>query len=440
MSTEFYNSNIAILKHRFPKLAEAIDSHSIDHLKFEVVERLFATLSINGIQLSSAYDPVEEALAYRCMTSDNTYHMWGFGIGSVPEVLLNDKNLEKIHIYVYNLDIIKLVLTLMPKMWLADERIELHYVHKDMSNINPILNVGLFGNSTFVINSDLHIAKYSRSNLDWIVHRIENRLLVISVNRSHTNPDSMKKLLSIDEENYPLLKKMHVIDHLIENNRFKDVLCIGAGPSLDAHIEDVKALAKLPNRPLFMAPSTALRALLKHGIKPDILTVIDTTISAQTIHFDKLPKTTTLIGSSRIQKEIFERWKGKKYYCHMVDETFDSVNEKLPSKYRMSVFGSVIHPMTNMAILFGAETIRYIGCDFGFPGDKIHASTEKSLDLDMSVTVENGYGEMIKSEPTYRMFCSGIENLIAQCPHIDFINMSRLGARIVGARYEDEAK
>ncbi len=439
MSTEFYQSNLAILKNRCPELAEAIDSHNISHLKFEVVERVCATLSINGIQLSSAYDPIEEALAYRSTTSGDTYHMWGFGIGSVPEILLNDRNLKKIHIYIYNLDIIKLVISLMPKPWLEDERIELHYVHKNMPDQITVLS-NLFSVDAFVINSDYHLIKYSQLDLDWLTHRIENRLLVISVNRSHTNPEYMAKLHSIDKENYPLLKKIPVIDHLVENNRFKDVLCVGAGPSLDAHIEDVKALIKKPNRPLLMAPSTALNALLKHGIKPDILAIIDITISADTIAFEQLPKSTTLVASSRTQKEIFEKWKGKKYYLHMVDETFNSVNERLPSKYRMSVFGSVIHPMTNLAILFGAKTIRFIGCDFGFPGDKIHASTENSLDLNMSVVVENGYGELIKSEPTYRMFCSGIENIIAHRKDIDFINMSRLGARIVGTRYEDEGK
>ncbi|PNH97971.1 6-hydroxymethylpterin diphosphokinase MptE-like protein [Vibrio diazotrophicus] len=439
MSTEFYNSNIAILKDCCPELAEAIEGHDINHIAFEIIERKYATLAIHGIQLSSAYDPIEEALAYRSTTSGDTYHIWGFGIGSVPEILLNDKNLKKIHLYIYNLDVIKLVLTLMPKFWLNDERIELHYVHKEMPDQITVLS-NLFNVDAFVINADFHLIKHSHSDLSWLSHRIENRLLVVSVNRSHTNPLHMSKLISIDKENYPLLKKMPVVDHLIENNRFKDVLCIGAGPSLDAHIEDVKALANKPNRPLFMAPSTALNALLKHDIKPDILAIIDITISADTIAFDQLPKTTTLVGSSRIQKEIFEKWKGKKYYLHMVDETFNNVNERLPSKYRMSVFGSVIHPMTNLAILFGAKTVRFIGCDFGFPGNKIHASTENSLDLDMNVVVENGYGELIKSEPTYRMFCSGIENIIAQRKDIDFINMSRLGARIVGTRYEDEGK
>lgn len=439
MSTEFFQHNINIIEARNPELANALLQHDISHLNFEVVQREFATLSVNGIQLSSAYDPVEEVLAYRSTTSGDVYHMWGFGIGSVPEVLFNDKNLKQIHIYIYNLDVIKLVLTLIPKLWLADDRVILHYVHANMDNKLKALEK-LFLSDSFIINADLHLVKYSKSDLNWIVHRIENRLLTEIVNRSHTNKESLEKLNTIDKVNYPLLKKMYVVDHLIENSKFKDVLCIGAGPSLDAEIESVKALALKPNRPLFMAPSTALNALLKHGIKPDVLMIIDMGVEAKSIPFNKFPKTATLVGGSRIQKELFEKWKGKKYYCHMVDETYDSINQRLPSKYRLNVLGSVIHPMTNLAILFGAKTIRFVGCDFGFPGEIQHASTNDNYEINMSVTVENGYGELIKSSPTYRLFCSGIENIIAACPHIDFINMSRIGAKIVGARYEDEGK
>lgn len=234
---------------------------------------------------------------------------------------------------------------------------------------------------------------------------------------------------------------MHVIDHLAESNHFKEVVCIGAGPSLDSEMEKVKALAfKKTNRPLLICPSTALNALIKHGIKPDILFIIDVGVTADSIPFNKLPKTTTLVGGSRIQKDIFEKWQGKKYYCHMIDNTYDNINEQFPSKYRMSIMGSVIQPITNLAVLFGAEKIWFVGCDFGFPGEILHASTVDNYEIDMNVTVENGYGEIIKSSPTYRLFCSGLENIIAACPHIDFINMSRIGAKIIGTRYEDEDK
>ncbi len=439
MTNESYNNNLSILKTRWPDLANAVEQHDINHLNVELIERQFATLAINGIQLSSAYDPVEEALAYRSTTSGDNYHMWGFGLGSVPEVLLNDLKLKQINIYIYNLDVIKLVLSLVNKPWLADERVKLHYVHKEMPNLIDTLG-SLFEVDSFIINADFHLIEHAKADLDWLAHRIKNRLFSELIHRNHTTKEQRDLLTRVAKRNYPLLKNMNVIDLLIENNTFKEVLCIGAGPSLDAEIEKVKALACKPNRPLFMAPSTALNALLKHNITPDILVLVDIHIFPEEIPFEKFPKTAILIGSSHIKRKIFEEWTGKKYYCHMADETFDEINQRLPSKYRLYALGSVIHPMTSIAISFGAKTIRFIGADFGFPGEIQHASTDDNYTIDMGVTIENGYGELIKSSPTYRLFCSGIENIIAKCPHIDFINMSRLGAKIIGARYEDEDK
>ncbi len=438
MTTEFYQSNIAILKERCPELAEAIEQQNIDHLNFEVIERKFATLSVNGVQLSSAYDPVEEALAYRSTTSGNTYHIWGFGIGSVPEIFLTDKNLQKIHLYIYNLDVIKLVLTLVAKPWLADKRIELCYVHKDMPNLGNALSK-LFVADSFVINADLSLAKRPGTGLDWLTHRIENRLVATTVNQSHSSDKNKAKLKEIDKENYSLLKKLPVLDHLVENNKFEHVLCIGSGPSLDRHIEQVKELLNSPNRPLIIAPSTALKALVKYDVQPDIVTIADINVNPLYIPYEKL-NNTILVGNSRIKKEIFERWEGKQYYMHMIDDTFDDINQKLPSKYRLNTMGSVIHPIMHMAVLFGAKTIRLVGCDCGFPDEIQHASSNDNYQIDMDVYIENGHGQLIKSSPIYRMFCSGIENIISQCKHIDFINMSRIGAKIIGARYEDEGK
>ncbi len=438
MSTEFYQNNIDIIKNRCPELAKAVEEHDISHLQFEIIERKFATLSVNGVQLSSAYDPVEEALAYRSTTSGNIYHIWGFGIGSVPEIFLTDKNLKKIHLYIYNLDVIKLVLTLVAKPWLADTRIELCYVHKEMPNLGNTLSK-LFVADSFVINADLSLAKRPGTTLDWLTHRIENRLVATSVNQTHSSEKNETKLKDIDKENYSLLKKLPVLDLLVENNKFEHILCVGSGPSLDRHIEQVKELLNSPDRPLIISPSTALSALLQHDIQPDILVIADIDIKESMIPF-WISRTTTLIGNSRIQKEIFEKWQSKKYYMHMIDETFDSVNKKLPSKYRLSTMGSVIHPITHIAILFGAKTIRFIGCDCGFPDEIQHASTNDNYQINMDVHIENGYGELIKSSPIYRMFASGLENIIAQCPNIDFINMSRIGAKIIGARYEDEGK
>ncbi|WP_410964234.1 hypothetical protein, partial [Salmonella sp. ZJHZ19_0081] len=80
---------------------------------------------VNGVQLSSAYDPVEEAFQYRSLTSSDDYHIWGIGMGNVPSLLTQDKNARSIRVYLYNLPLAKLVLSLVPQQWISDPRVSL---------------------------------------------------------------------------------------------------------------------------------------------------------------------------------------------------------------------------------------------------------------------------------------------------------------------------
>ncbi len=432
--TEVYQKNIAVVAKRWPELAERLNSHSVEHLAFEVIEKKCAAIVVNGVQLSSAYDPIEEVLAYRSITSGHDYHVWGFGMGNVPQVLLHDQQVRSITLYIYNLDIIKLVLSLLTTDWLNDPRIELQFVEKESSQTHRQLK-HIFEHGSIVISADRTLSK-QHNHLDWITHRLDHRFIGQHVSRNQFNRDA--EFIEIEKQNYPLLKTLKPADHLLKSVRISEAMCIGAGPSLDAHIEQLKALYQQPTRPIFIAPSTACRALLKHGIVPDITAIVDIDIKPESIDFKKL-KTSTLVFASRINKGIFEQWQGDKYYLHLFDETYDRFNQKLPTQCRFYIFGSVIHTISHLALRLGAKKISFLGTDFGFPNEIQHASTQDTYKIDMSLYVENGFGDNIKSSPTYRMFCSGIENIIAQCPNVEFINWSRMGAKIIGTKYLDEA-
>ncbi len=82
--TPVYSQHIDIIRSRWPDVAKALDSADFSDLHFEVVEKAAMTLKVNGVQLSSAYDPVEEAFQYRSLTSSDDYHIWGHRYGQCP--------------------------------------------------------------------------------------------------------------------------------------------------------------------------------------------------------------------------------------------------------------------------------------------------------------------------------------------------------------------
>lgn len=231
---------------------------------------------------------------------------------------------------------------------------------------------------------------------------------------------------------------MDSIDKFIQY-RIQDAICIGAGPSLEHHIEELKTVYQQHDRPVLIAAATACKCLLENGIKPDVVYAIDFSIPSSYIPFE-IAKNTIFIGASRLPLSHFTQWHGEKYYLHLADETYDRINTRLPNKFRPYIFGSVIHPLIHTTVMNGAKRIRLIGCDFGFPGEKIHAAMENNLkdhNSAMQAWTENGYGELIKTSPTYRMFATGVENLIDSAPQTSFHNWSRMGAKIFGAAYLD---
>lgn len=433
--TPIYQNNSQILDKRWPEVGQALLSSDWAQLQLEIVEKVVTTAKVNGIQLSSAYDPIEEAFTYRSLTSGDDYHVWGLGLGHVIDLLSSDKNAKSINIYIYNLELSKLVFSLIPCHWLADPRVNLCLVDEKHPNfMQHLSNLGHPG--SIVINSDKAISKSSHQ---WLYFRMENTVVMRHVHRNQLQNDD--KFLQIENDNFSLLKNMPSIDTYLGYN-IKNAICIGAGPSLSEHISELKEYYCKPNRPTFIAAATACKCLLENGIKPDVVFAIDIDIPDSYIPFE-IANNTILVFASRLSKRIFSQWHGEKYYLHLADETYDRFNDQLPTIFRPFIYGSVIHPLIHTTLLQGAKDIKLIGCDFGFPNEIIHASMENNPDdhnSSMGAWVENGHGELIKTSPTYRMFATGVENLISIAPETKFYNWSRMGAKIMGTEYLDLEK
>ncbi|WP_182033027.1 6-hydroxymethylpterin diphosphokinase MptE-like protein [Vibrio diabolicus] len=431
--TQVYSQHIDIIRSRWPDVAKAIDSADFSNLHFEVVEKAAMALKVNGVQLSSAYDPVEEAFQYRSLTSSDEYHIWGIGMGNVPSLLTQDKDARSIRIYLYNLPLAKLVLSLVPQQWLSDERVSLVTISEDDPQVGKHLS-SLTWDDCIIINADRSISRISHQ---WLYFRMENRIAIAHANVKFIQDD--EDFIEIEQENEQALRRVPSSDKYLEY-QVDDAICIGAGPSLQFHIEELKHVYSQPNRPKFIAASTACKCLTENGIKPDVVFAVDINLRDEHIPYE-LAKNTILVFASHMPKRIFQNWHGEKYYLHLGDFTYDRFATKLPVKHRPYSFGSVIHPLIHLTLLQGATRIALIGCDFGFPGDIIHSGRENRTDdvnAAMTARVENGFGEMIKTSPAYRMFGSGVENLIAaSAPRTKFYNWSRTGAKIIGAEYFD---
>ena len=163
--------------------------------------------------------------------------------------------------------------------------------------------------------------------------------------------------------NLPRIKKkdsMYSYTNLYGGDNEKAIVLVGASPSLK---DDVEKLKELDDNFVIIAANSALKFLIKHGIKPEYVIAIDGDKTNLVDHLDCDNKDMTLITSNAVAPEIFDVWDGK-----VIWTPYYSIDKELKSKVRyrlgkkISIGGNA---MTTAAIvaysIFHANIIIFVG-------------------------------------------------------------------------------
>ncbi len=443
--SQLYTQNMQLIEKRWPEIAAHIDQQEIESLDAQLVEAKGQTLSINGIQLSSRYDALEEAFFYRSQTEGDTYYLFGIALGDIPKLLAHDPSAKEINIFIINPDIFKLVLHFTEQSWLTDQRFNLHLIPEQQIRLDAFLH----HQGVIILPSEKELCKRLDSSL---YYRLENSIVSRHMNASLLNEEQQVFDKQRLKENLPSIRKHKSVNALVDKHRHthKSVIVIGAGPTLEDALPELQRVSQLKahKRPLIIAVSMAGKLLQKHNIIPDILVHIDRGqgMAAQGKHlpdfipFEFASKGTALVYATLIEKEIIDNWKGSAYYANLHTSDYDDSHKLLPTD-RLYIHGSVIAPAVHMAMSFAKKNVYFIGMDFGFPDKKFHAGMANDTHtkgIIMNESVLNGYDEEIETDRSYRTFLTGVESLVMSAPTLTFINCSRKGAKIKDTEYLDD--
>ncbi len=438
--SELYLSNINMIKNRWSDIADVIDNQDIHNLDAQLIEAKVQTISIDGIQLSSRYDSLEEAFFYRSQTEGDVYYLFGCALGDIPKLLAHDKNAKEIHLFVVNPDVFKLVLHFTEQSWLDDERFQLHLPPGKNALIDPFLS----HQGAIILPSEKELIKRHNPSL---FYRIENFIFSHHMNDGLLNEKQRDFDSKRLKENLPAIRKHKPVNILVDKHKSKHstVLVIGAGPSLEEVIPQIKAAYKQKVRPFIIAVSMAGKLLDREGIVPDLLVHVDRGQGMERrgkhlpdfMPYDLGLSGTELVYGTLVQREIIESWQGKAYYANLNTADYDESFKLLPTD-RLYIYGSVIAPAVHMAMSFATSKVYFAGMDFGFPDRKYHAGMSNDTHtILMNETVLNGHEEEIETSRSYRTFLTGVETLVMSAPKLKFINCSRSGAKILGTQYLD---
>lgn len=212
-------------------------------------------------------------------------------------------------------------------------------------------------------------------------------------------------------------------------------IVVAAGPSFDENLEfmrDSKGFRKL------IAVNTVLRRMAKEGITPELSVAADS-YEQLTEHLEGIEDFT---GNIPLVADWVTNWKYTYGYkgpkCFVSTPTGYREEERYHEVSDLwDVSGTIACMAIEAAVRLGAKKVYLVGLDLAFPGGKDYAGGMPHGKLSQDgtkMTVKSVDGGFVETAPTFNSFRVIIEQKIAEHSNMEFINMSKHGALIEGAK------
>ncbi len=342
------------------------DKFFIEQAKKRDIPTIYRKEGNDKIYMHSQYDPIKEAERFvkaQDLKKRLEVFIFGVGLGYHVDMFLEEK-LESINIVEADPSLFKLLLAsrdITP--WMVDKRVVF------VIGAGPIeaMNIIARRNQSRILWRPLlvyydPITKFYSTEFKALVETVEEDIM-----QSRTMAATVLAV-SLDTVrnsflNLPYLIKKPGIEGWISAYRDYPVFCVSPGPSLKYSIDTLrKAKGKAP----IVAVDTAMKPLLKAGIKPDFVIGMDFTPQNKR-HYEgvseKDMQEMVLIADADMYHEILPMWKGPlfvTYYKHFLSNYFRFKNN-------MTKGPTTSHMAFMFSFYLGGEPIILIGQDLSYP-------------------------------------------------------------------------
>lgn len=435
-------------------------------------------LSYNGLPLHSQQGAEAEAKEIFDKTEDAklfTHFILGIGLGHLFKEFC-ERSKGNIILYESNLEILRVTLELADfskelsqvNVRVASDEIELRNMYYSTYEYKSLANFALLNSYMSVYGAE---AQKVLDRIEFIAKSIFSDYALLR--KDGTN----QLLLTLDNLLYTL--NSPPIGALKDLYKGKTALIVSAGPTLDQNIETIK---KNREKVVIFCVGTAFKSLMKNGIIPDFLNVMESfECSGQVKGFDLSDINIILDACANgsfyklktKQKFIYPQklapW--GKYWCALTGVD--------PSPYYTC--GTVSSQALHSAKMLGIKTIILVGQDFAFVNNSCYSQDSAYSDLVFEMNQETGIpeykiknfdsyvqslvpagtditeqwcvdfasskikslndsqyfikgikGDMLPTDRGYAVFSEHFKEVALNNPDIKFINTSLIGAQIDG--------
>ncbi len=216
----------------------------------------------------------------------------------------------------------------------------------------------------------------------------------------------------------------------------RPAIIVSAGPSLDKNIMELK---KARGKAFIIVVDTALKAVLRAGIIPDLTITIDPHKPLVLFDDDRIRRL-PMIFCVMSNKRVIDRQEGKKIYFgdseSYIQKIYDKYEKKLST---LETGGSVACNAFSIAVFLGFTEIILVGQDLAYPNGKEHTkdaydneAENKLKDGKRYFEVEDIYGGKVLTEENMDAYRLWFETQIVRYPKLHVIDATEGGAKIRG--------
>jgi len=420
---DFLKDNLKILSHKSPELCSLIKNAPIDK-QYKITTSKSGIASLSRISpdgpkkyLHSKYDPIQEATQFiDTVYSDESsnYILFGLGLG----YHLNDLHKrvspkDRIIIFEKNPTLVRLALSQNNfSEVLSNPKVSI-YIDTDPGKIEQILYEDL---------TSLAIHGYTPIHLIPLVNLEKNhyKLINLAIEQAHQKfkldintqaAFSQKFYKNIFNNGLAITESPGIV---ATKDIFPSIpiLIVSAGPSLDKNIGLIKSVIE---KILIITVATALKPLLRNGIKPDFVISIDPNEDTiKSFDIKTIPEDLWLIYDPCIPPEICSLFNQRKIMVESKIELAKWITDNSEKKGSLGSISSVANAAFYLARHMGCAPIILVGQDLSFEGHRMHCTdsfynqaNQDNIDADRTLGVleynkYRGYNQSIT--PTVDIF------------------------------------
>lgn len=368
------------------------------------------------------------------LDKNNIYIIYGLAAGEYIERLLSKFGTEEVKIIVIEPDeaVIKAFLKLSTRKILEDDRIflikytrnELYFLLVKIIDEAKVKKIqySIFANYASVFSKEYDACT---SEIQQFVNE--------AISNVNTKLKFSKSWFQCYVKNLRYIPYSTPVDFFSNACLNLPAVIVSAGPSLEKNIRELK---KYQKNCIIICCGRTLKPLLDLEIIPDFLCVVD----PDDIAYRQVEK----LNYSVVNLVYFEHTNWKVVENHKGNKIINSSDENLYNITKNNIGaldhgGSVAHNALGMAIKLGCNPIMFIGQDFAYTDNKLHAEialgeeqNKKTTENEEYIRVKGICENTVITTPILNFYKETMEKMLSYYAGREYINCTEGGADIIG--------